>query len=236
MTKISIAIPTWECYGEGARLINDLLRTIEIQTFKNFDVVVSDHSDNDDVLNEVKKFENSLNFKYIKNLSNRGNSPANLNNALINCDGKLIKIMFQDDFFYDDEALEKIVDAFSTSDKQWLLNGTNHTADEGHSFYWELFPTFNEDLIKGVNTISSPSVVTVKKDYLLEFDQNLKYLMDVDFYYRMKKTFGEPIFYNDILVTNRFPHKNSISSNIENVNKVLEKERQYCLLKNEIFK
>lgn len=236
MTKISIAIPTWECYGEGPRLLNDLLRTIEIQTFKDFEVIISDHSVDDEVLNEIKNFENSINFNYLKNSDNRGNSPANLNKAIERCNGELIKIMFQDDFFYDDEALEKIVNAFFNSDKQWLLNGTNHTADDGHSFYWELFPSFNEDLIKGVNTISSPSVVTTKKECILKFDENLKYLMDVDFYYRMKQTFGEPIFYNDILVTNRFPHKNSISGNIKNVNELLEEEKLYCLQKNEISK
>lgn len=41
MTKISIAIPTWETYGRGAEFLDDLLRTIEIQTFKDFEVVIS---------------------------------------------------------------------------------------------------------------------------------------------------------------------------------------------------
>lgn len=43
-SKISICIPTWECYGRGFEFINDLLRTIEIQTFKDFEVCISDRS------------------------------------------------------------------------------------------------------------------------------------------------------------------------------------------------
>ena len=34
--------------------------------------------------------------------------PANTNKAISMCSGDIIKVMFQDDFFYDDEALEKI--------------------------------------------------------------------------------------------------------------------------------
>ena len=42
MTKISLAIPTWESEGKGAEFIEDLFRTIEIQQFKDYNVLVSD--------------------------------------------------------------------------------------------------------------------------------------------------------------------------------------------------
>ena len=40
--KMSIAIPTWESYGKGNEFLDDLFRTIEIQSFKDYEVVVSD--------------------------------------------------------------------------------------------------------------------------------------------------------------------------------------------------
>ena len=58
--KISIAVPTWESHGRGAEFINDLLRTIQVQSFKDFEVCISDHSLDDEVLNEVKQFENKF--------------------------------------------------------------------------------------------------------------------------------------------------------------------------------
>jgi glycosyltransferase involved in cell wall biosynthesis len=61
--KISIAIPTWECYGKGGEFLDDLLRTIEIQTFKNFEVCISDHSKDDKVLNKVKEFQNKFDIQ-----------------------------------------------------------------------------------------------------------------------------------------------------------------------------
>jgi len=231
MVKISIAIPTWESYGNGEQFLDDLLRTIEIQTFKDFEVVISDHSEDDYLLPKIKEFDDKFEIKYHKNENNRGNGSANTNNAISKCSGDIIKIMFQDDFFYDDEALEKIYYALTDSDKMWLLNGTNHTKDDGNSFYWDLYPKFNDKLLDGVNTISSPSVVAFKRQSEIIFDETLVYFMDIDYYYGMRKKYGDPVFYGDIIVTNRFPHENSISSNMQNKEKMMSVESKYCFKK-----
>ena len=39
MKKMSIAIPTWETNGRGVEFLDDLLRTIEIQNFNDFEVI-----------------------------------------------------------------------------------------------------------------------------------------------------------------------------------------------------
>lgn len=228
--QISIAVPTWESHSRGAEFLDDLLRTIEIQHFKNFEVVISDHSKNDDVYNKCCEFNDKFDITYIRNLQNHGNSPANLNNAISLCNGEIIKIMFQDDFFYDDEALDKIYYRLVDSNKMWLVNGCNHTETDGNSFYWDFYPRFNDDILRGVNTISSPSVVAFKNKNKIKFDENLVYFMDVDFYYGMREKYGEPIYYNDILITNRV-HKNSISSSLKNKQETIKKESEYCCLK-----
>lgn len=230
MKKLSIAIPTWECNGKGAEFLDDLFRTIEIQHFKDFEVIVSDHSKNDELIDKVQEYNSKFEIRYFKNENNRGNSPANLNYAIENCSGEIIKIMFQDDFFYDDEALEKIYYALSDSGRMWLLNSTNHTQDNGNSFFWELHPEFNDNLLKGTNTISSPSAVAFKKEVDLCFDESLVYFMDLDYYYGMREKYGDPVYYKDILVSNRI-HENSISSSIKNKEEMMSKESQYCLQK-----
>ena len=107
--KLSIAIPTWESHGRGVEFINDLLRTIEIQTFKDFEVCISDHSLNDEVMNEVKQFEDKFKIVYEKNSQDRGNGPANTNKAIHMCSGDIIKVMFQDDFFMMMKHLKKFM-------------------------------------------------------------------------------------------------------------------------------
>jgi len=230
--KISIAVPTWESYAKGSEFIDDLLRTIEIQTFKDYEVCISDHSKDNEVHDKVKEFEDKIDILYIKNEEKRGNGPANTNKSIDMCSGDIIKVMFQDDFFYDDEALEKIHNEFENSDKMWLVCGSNHTQNDGHSFYWDLYPKWNDDIISGVNTISSPSVVAVRREVFnqIKFDETLVMMMDCEFYFHTKKLFGDPIYYNDILVSNRV-HSNQISSrylNSSDPKEKLSKEVNYC--------
>ena len=231
MIDISIAIPTFESYGKGSEFLDDLLRTIEIQKGNlTYEVCISDHSKDDSILIKVDEFKDRLPIKYYRNKNAYGNGPANTNNAIEMCSGDIIKVMFQDDFFYDDEALQKIYNALNDSDKMWLLNGCNHTADHGHSFYWDFYPEFNDKLLDGVNTISSPSVVAFKKEVTRRFDPSLTFYMDIDFYYGMRVDYGDPVLYNDVLISNRFPSDYSVTTNVSNKNKEYYErtESEYC--------
>ena len=119
--KMSIAVPTCESKGRGNEFLDDLFRTLEIQTFKDFEIVVSDHSKDDKLVDVIDEFQHKLNILYVKNKNDRGNGPANTNNAINHCSGDIIKVMFQDDFFYDDEALQKIYDSFDDNHQSYDL-------------------------------------------------------------------------------------------------------------------
>ena len=58
--KMSIAVPTWESYGKGNEFLDDLFRTLEIQTFQDFEVVVSDHSKDDKLVDVIDEFQQNL--------------------------------------------------------------------------------------------------------------------------------------------------------------------------------
>ncbi len=235
MTKISIAIPTWECEGRGTEFLHDLFRTIEIQQFTDYNVWVSDHSKDNEVKNLCIAYHDKINVNHMRNTEDRGNGPANSNKALDLCDGEIVKIMFQDDFFYDDEALGKIYDSLSNSENTWLVCGSNHTRDDGNSFYWDLYPKWSDQIINGVNTISSPSVVALKNSLVKErFDTNVKMMMDCEFYYRMEKSHGQPVYLHDVLVSNRV-HEGQVSHKITSdpsYFRDMKNEIDYCFEKN----
>ena len=71
--KVSIACPTFEYYGRGVEVLDDMFRTIAAQTFKDIEVVISDHSKTDVIEDYCKKNEHNLNIKYIRNENGRGN-------------------------------------------------------------------------------------------------------------------------------------------------------------------
>jgi glycosyltransferase involved in cell wall biosynthesis len=210
--KISICIPTWEQHGFGTQYLDQLLSTIANQTLAKFEVVVSDHSENTDIQKLVETYRNlgsNFDIVYVKNIEARGNGPANTNNSIKYASGKIVKIMFQDDFFVDRFALEKIYDQFKYG-CNWLVNGCNHTND-GVTFFRDMQPRWNENILVGNNTISSPSVLAFINQDVLKFDESLVMLMDCEYYYKLYKKYGEPYILRDVLISNRI-HKNQIQA------------------------
>lgn len=223
--RFSICIPVWEQHGFGLEYLKDLLYSIQIQRYYNYEIVISDHSQNDEIDNFVnKEFKFDLSaLKYKRYSENYGNGVANLNNALKIANGEIIKVMFQDDFMFDLRCLEKFDKAFQDENTKWAVCGCNHTRD-GLNFSKFITPCWNDELLEGVNTISSPSVLAFRNDNIGLFDEDLTMLMDVEYYYRLGQRYGLPKIIEDCLITNRC-HDNQISSRYTGS---LEEEKKHC--------
>lgn len=205
--------------GRGVEFLNFSLEKIDNQTYKDIQVVISDHSLNNDIKRLCDYWMKKLNIKYIKNEINRGSSSSNINNAIENSDGDLIKILFQDDFLFDEYSINDIVYSFNGD---WLVTPCLHTND-GVSFYNPITPYWNDNIHLGINTISSPSVITISKNIKERFDDDLIWLMDCDFYKKLHIKYDIPIFTKKINVVNRL-WGNRLSDTIpeETKNKELE--------------
>ncbi len=202
MNALSICIPTYEMGGSGHIFLRQSFDVLVVQTFKDFNVVISDHSKNDLIKNLCAEYEDRLNINYHKNTEHAGSSSANINNAIKKADGKLIKILFQDDFLFHEKSLEEIVKNFDMRKDGWLITASEHSKDGIH-FFRPFYPKYNDNIHLGKNTISSPSVLTIKNENPLLFDEKLIWLMDCDYYKRCYITYGEPKILNSINVVNR---------------------------------
>ena len=209
--KISICIPTWEQYGRGAEFLKNNFEQILKQTYKDFNVIISDHSKDNTINSLCEHYSSQIEIKYFKNENHFGNSPANTNNTIINADGDIIKIIFQDDFLYQDNSLDLIVKEFKNKDCNWLVSGYNHTHDDGKNFSNFMVPYWNDKIATGTNTISSPSVLSFRNDNPCLFDEELTMLMDCEMYYQLYIRYGAPKIISDCLITNRM-HQHQISS------------------------
>ena len=74
-----------------------------------------------------------------------------------------------------------------------------------------MVPRWNDKIIYGVNTISSPSVLSFRKNNSSFFDEDLTMLMDCEMYYQLYIKYGLPKIITDCLTTNRI-HQHQISS------------------------
>ena len=49
MSEISICIPTYEYGGDGVKYLSELFATLRVQALPAFNIVVSDHSVDDEI-------------------------------------------------------------------------------------------------------------------------------------------------------------------------------------------
>ena len=119
MFEFSIAIPAHDRGENGPKWMGELLDSLEKQTFQDFEVVVSDQSKSDDIMNVCKDYD--FHFTYLRY---QGDVPCeNINTALKYCEGRIIKPMFSDDIFLKDYALEVIQKEYDKLGCKWAFSG-----------------------------------------------------------------------------------------------------------------
>jgi glycosyltransferase involved in cell wall biosynthesis len=207
MPKISVAIPAYVNDLQGVQHLKELFDSIKMQTFTDYEVVVSDNSPSD----LIRELCYEYSVRYEKNLDYIGMS-ANSNYAMDLCEGEYIKILHCDDFLYKRDALEVIVDTLDNSDNYWLVNGFTHTYDTVNYFDPRI-PKYPDHLLVGNNLLGSPSNVTVRNKDLEYFDTNVSTSMDHEWYHRLRMKFGMPTIVENILTVSR-QHNNNVTSKL----------------------
>jgi hypothetical protein len=199
---ISVCISTYEMHGLGYNFLKNNFDILVEQKFKDFDVVISDNSIDTKIQELCVEYEDRLDIHYFKNQDLQKGMSTNINNAIKNATGRIVKILFLDDFLYDDTSLEIISKNFDLNKDKWLVTSCEHTLD-GKTFIRTFHPKYNSKIHLGKNTIGSPTVLAIKNEDPLFFDTNLKWLMDCDYHKRYYLKFGEPKIINDITVVIR---------------------------------
>lgn len=228
MTFFSVAIPAYEAKGQGDIVLEHSFRQLESQSFKDFDVVVTDHAPTNDYIieNLCYRWRNRLDIHYYRNLNDRGNPAANTNLSIEKSTGKYIRLLCFDDYLLHDNALQDVYDDID-DDFTWGATAYVHTWDREHLFNLHL-PSLNPYLYV-VNTIGTPSCVIIKNlPNLPKMDTNLSYAYDCEWYGQLLKYFGEPKFINTPNMVN-YLWPESISSKI--TPEFIKKEEEYIIKK-----
>lgn len=220
--KISICIPTYEMGGKGKDVLKRNFDIFLTQTYKDFEVVISDNSEDDEIQNLCTQSEySSLPINYFKNP--RKGMAQNTNSAIQNAKGEIIKILYMDDFLAHENSLKEIANNFAGN---WMVTGCEHY--DGIKRYNPHYPTYNNRIHTGKNTIGSPSVLSIKNKDVQLFDENMTWLLDCDYYKRMYDKYGKPTILNEINVvigTGKHQMTNILSK------KAKRKERYYIAKK-----
>ena len=100
MPKVSICIPAYN----RPDTLRRCLKSIAGQSFRDFEVIITDDSLTDNVEKAVNEFRDMLAIRYYKNNVRLG-SPKNWNSAVRRANGKYIKIIHHDDWFSTENSL-----------------------------------------------------------------------------------------------------------------------------------
>ena len=226
--KISVCIPTYEAGGKGVFFLQKNIEGILKQTYTNFEIIISDHSINNEVEKYVLSLDNSK-IKYLRYQDYIGKPAYNTNNAIKNSTGDYIKIMNQDDYIESNDFFQKVIDLINTGSK-WVLSNFKHLNYGTGNFFQLMTPTLRVDgkhLLEGINSIGCPSVGLIPKGDLI--DVNVTYMIDCELWYRMFLKYGQPgivegghpivIGVGDHQLTDQLRSKFNI---------MLDNDKQYC--------
>ena len=144
----------------------------------------------------------------------------NFNNSVRAASGKYVKLLCQDDFLIDARHFEAAINSMEITNNSWLATGSQHFEDASSSFSRKIRPKYRNKLIRGVNTIGSPSVVTFKRNDFQLFSSKLEYMYDCEWYVKMFHNLGKPYIQHGSNVAIRI-HRNQSTNTVF---KLLESE------------
>jgi glycosyltransferase involved in cell wall biosynthesis len=198
---ISICIPAYK----HVDYLERLLKSIAIQTYTDFEVVITDDSPDNSVQQLCESFKGAFELRYHKNITPLG-SPENWNAGVRLAKGRWIKIMHDDDWFSSETALETFYNALTIhANKGFIFSGyrnvyPNQQIKDVRLPVHKKFYLDRPERLICENVIGPPSATIYKKDSLLEYDKQLKWLVDIDYYIRYLKR--EPYYYIDKCLIN----------------------------------
>lgn len=215
----TIAIPTADM-PDIDFLFRRCLDSLWVQSYQDFEIVVTDNSS--DTIIEAICDEYRSGIVYYRN-PNKGMA-VNTNEAIKRSRGKLIKILYMDDYLAHKRSLNNILDNF---EGHWLVTGCTHEV-KGEDYFNPHYPYYSGDIHTGNNTIGGPSVLTIKNKEPLLFDEKLNWLLDCDYYRRMFDLYGQPYTLKDINVIMGL-HKGQTTNTMSDERKL--QEREYIMQK-----
>ena len=203
MCKVAICIP---CY-EQKELLERLLKSIEIQTYRDFIVIISDDSESTEIEKLITNY-NKFRIFYHKNKERLGS--ARNTNYVMSLARKFnplyIKIMHHDDYFSFDYSLYQMVRMLDMNESADIaFCGTYEVSRDGkfsRAITDQQIELLREDarvlLLK--NGIGAPSA-TIIRNIGISMDEELVWNVDVDWYIRILMSNAQFVFSKEPLIS-----------------------------------
>lgn len=238
MTILSVLIPAYN-YPDGVRSI---LSMLSHNTSSELEIIIADDSSNEFVSQAVDAFRHLflVNFNYRRNYPALG-AVSNWNSLLDQASGEFVLLLHHDEYPLDDqlvrsaiELLEKnsgnidvvVMDCMLTSSRGQIVRP--HLPRIIRHLVIKYFPLY---LFKR-NVLGPTSCLIVRKSLYPRFDICLRWLVDVELYYRLRQITSRWGFSKDLRIASRLGRKDSITASLnQELKNIDEQERIYLIQK-----
>lgn len=183
---ISICIPAYK----RTHYLKRLLDSIEIQSFKDFEVILSDDSDDNSVLELIEPYQSKFTIHYFKNSPSLG-TPANWNYGISKANGEWIKLIHDDDWFANEDSLQQFAAAAQKGNK-FIFSAYANFIETTKAYQKVFLPANSKNriintpmLLISENVIGPPSVTLFHKSITAQYDERMKWRVDLEYYIRI---------------------------------------------------
>jgi len=199
---ISICIPAYKHTGYLKRLLD----SIHHQSFREFEVIVTDDSPDESVRELTEAYKMKFKLVYKRNIPALG-TPENWNEAIRYASGQWIKLMHDDDWFSDSASLARFTEA--VRQHPWCnfffsaYTNVYQDSNKRESVYLSEFRKrkllSNPVTLISKNVIGPPSVILFRNEKKMWFDSRFKWVVDIDYYIRFLQN-EKPVYLNETLI------------------------------------
>ncbi len=197
---ISVCIPVYK----NLFFLKRLLDSLKHQSFRNFEIIITDDSPDDDIKDFCVSYDIAQPILYFKNEKSLG-TPENWNESIRRSRGEWVKLMHDDDWLANDDAL-KVFAEYTHKEARFIFSSYESVFSDSNTVksnfisprLLRLLRRRPEVLLAG-NLIGPPSVGLCRKDSISDYDSRLKWLVDIECYMRQLKK-GDSLFINKVLV------------------------------------
>ena len=184
MEKFSIIIPTYN----QLPLLKRALESVLHQQGADYEVIVTDDSDNEEIATHIQSIDNQT-IRYFHHKST-GRAADNWNFGLSKADGQYVIVMHHDEAMASSNHLNMMAQALADTDVAIadveVMNGGKQSSRWLSHLTKKFFCKHPEWLFLQ-NAIGPTACIAFKRDQQQPFNQDLKWLVDIEWYYRLLK-------------------------------------------------
>ena len=201
MSTITVVIPIHDPLESFESFIRAALESLAVQTLKPNEILMAGTNKPSYLNSLLNEHANFFEVHYF--INDAQSTSRNLNYLIQKCNFEIVKILFQDYFFMDNSALEKIDNLFNNKKLVCIVSGSKNYDEIRMVFIRNIKPKFGRRMREGVNTIGCPSVISFRRSFFMQFKENLVMRLDSEWYLSKRQACGRAFLLSDFQIASR---------------------------------